>query len=86
MIVEERISKTKAAGRDPEREPLSRMLEVAWPPPWLKEIPEDAERDEYEAMREGLCDLVRLLRYEQRAWSRRKKAVRAFMAIKLANQ
>ena len=37
-------------------------------------------------MREGLCDLVRLLRYEQRAWSRRKRAVRAFMAIKLANQ
>ena len=47
---------------------------------------EDAERDEYEAMREGLCDLVRLLRYEQRAWSRRKRAVCAFMAIKLANQ
>ena len=62
------------------------MLEVAWPPPWVEEIPEDAERDEYEAMREGLCDLVRLLRYEQRAWSRRKRAVRAFMAIKLAKQ
>ena len=86
MIVEELINKTKAAGRDPEREPISRMLEVAWPPPWVKEIPEDAERDEYEAMREGLCDLVRLLRYEQRAWSRRKRAVRAFMAIKLAKQ
>ena len=28
-------------------------------------------------------DLVRLLRYEQRAWSRRKKAVRAFTAIKM---
>lgn len=63
--------KTKAAGRDPEREPISRMLEVARPPPWVKEIPEDAERDEYEAMREGLRDLMRLLRYEQRAWSRR---------------
>ena len=47
---------------------------------------EDAQRDEYEAMREGLRDLVRLLRYERRAWSRRKRAVRAFMAIKLANQ
>jgi hypothetical protein len=35
-------------------------------------------------MREGLCDLVRLLRYEQRA--RLKKAVRAFMAIKLTEQ
>jgi hypothetical protein len=30
-------------------------------------------------------DLVRLLRYEQRAWSQRKRAVRAFMAIKLSN-
>ena len=37
-------------------------------------------------MREGLCDLVGLLRYEQRAWSQRKRAVRAFMAIKLAKQ
>ena len=36
------------------------MLEVAWPPPWVREIPEDAERDEHEAMREGLCDLMRL--------------------------
>jgi hypothetical protein len=62
------------------------MLENAWPPPWVEEIPEDAERDDYEAMREGLCDRVRLLRYEQRAWSRLKKAVRAFMAIKLAKQ
>ena len=26
---------------------------------------------------------MRLLRYERRAWSRRKRAVRAFMAIKL---
>ena len=56
MKVDELINKTKAAGRDPEREPLSRMLEVAWPPPWLKEIPEGAERDEYEATCEGLCD------------------------------
>ena len=31
-------------------------------------------------MREGLCDQVRLLRYVQRAWSRCKRAVRAFMA------
>src|SRR5262245_4858149 len=30
--------------------------------------------------------LVRLLRYEQRAWSRRTKAVRAFMAIKVTKR
>ena len=84
--IQELINKTVAAGRDPEREPIPRKLEAAWPPPWVEVIPYDAERDEHEAMREGLCDLVRLLRYEQRAWSRRKRAVRAFMAIKLANQ
>ena len=64
MKVDELINKTKAAGRDPEREPLSSTLEVAWPPPWLKEIPEGAERDEYEAMCEGLCDLVRRLNWQ----------------------
>jgi len=31
-------------------------------------------------------DLVRLLRYERRAWSRRTKAVRAFMAIKVTKR
>jgi hypothetical protein len=33
----------------------------------------------------GLGDLEQLLRYEKRAWSRRKKAIRAFMAIKLTS-
>jgi hypothetical protein len=32
-----------------------------------------------------VADLVRPLRYERRAWSRRKQAVRAFLAIKLMN-
>ena len=86
MTIQELIDKTIAAGRDPEREPIPQELETAWPPSWVKAIPQEAERDEYEAMREGLCDLVRLLRYEQRAWSRRKRAVRTFMAIKLAKQ
>jgi tRNA(Met) C34 N-acetyltransferase TmcA len=36
-------------------------------------------------LREGIRDLERLLRYEKRAWSRRKKAVRAFMAVKLTS-
>jgi len=81
--IHELIKKTRAAGHDPEREPMPRKLETAWPPPWVQEVSEDVERDEYEAMREGVCDLMRLLRYEQRAWSRRKRAVRAFMALKL---
>jgi hypothetical protein len=82
-VINDLIKKTEAAGHDPEREPLPPNLEAAWPPPWLELISEDAERDEYEALREGIGDLVRLLRYERRAWSRRKRAVRAFMAIKL---
>jgi hypothetical protein len=84
MTINALMQKTVAAGGDPECEPIPPELEAAWPPPGVEVICEDnAERDEYEALREGLCDLVRLLRYERRAWSRRKKAVRAFMAIKL---
>jgi hypothetical protein len=41
-----------------------------------------AERDEVDAMREAMPDLERLARYERRAWSRRKRAMRSFMAIK----
>jgi hypothetical protein len=82
-IIDDLITKTKAAGRDPEREPLPPHIEAAWPRPSFRS--EDAERDEHEALREGIEDLVRLLRYERRAWSRRKRAVRAFMAIKLMN-
>ncbi len=85
VTIDALMQKTVAAGRDPEREPIPPELEAAWPPPWVKVISEDAERDEHEALREGICDLVRLLRYEQRAWSRRKRAVRGFMAIKLTH-
>jgi len=37
------------------------------------------ERDEYEAFAAAGADLVRLERYERRAWSRYKRAMRAFM-------
>jgi len=73
------MAATVRAGRDPDREPLREPLKSAWPPP----IPKD--RDEYGALREAVRDLERLLRYERRAWSRRKKAVRAFMTIKVNN-
>src|SRR5262249_9872282 len=85
-IINDLIKKTKAAGRDPEREPLPPHIEAAWPSPWVEFISEDTKRDEHEALREGIHDLVRLLRYEQRAWSRRKRAVRAFMAIKVTKR
>jgi hypothetical protein len=84
LVAIHELIKNKAAGRDPEREPIPPELEAAWPPPWVKLILADAERDEHEALRKSIGDLVRLLRYERRAWSRRKRAVRAFMAIKLA--
>ena len=39
-------------------------------------------RDEFEAMRHAMPDLDRLARYERRAWSRRKRAIREFVQIK----
>jgi len=41
------------------------------------------ERDESTAMEEAASDLIRLDRYERRAWSRQKRAIRAFTNIKL---
>jgi hypothetical protein len=41
------------------------------------------ERDEYEALEAAILDLIRLGRYERRAWSRQKRAIREFMKIKM---
>jgi len=41
------------------------------------------ERDEFEAFEKATIDLIRLDRYERRAWSRQKRAMRAFMNLKL---
>jgi hypothetical protein len=43
-------------------------------------------RDETAALEEAALDLVRLDRYERRAWSRQKRAMRSFMNIKLMMQ
>jgi hypothetical protein len=40
-------------------------------------------RDEYEALEEAATDLVRIDRYERRAWSRQKRAIRSFMNLRL---
>jgi hypothetical protein len=78
------LDAARRAGRDEEREPLPAHLEDAWPPASLKRRPHARkERDEYAMLREGIRDLERLLRYEKRAWSRLKKAVRRFMAVKI---
>ncbi len=44
------------------------------------------ERDEYQAIEEAISDLIRLVRYERRAWSRQKEAIREFMEVKLQRQ
>jgi hypothetical protein len=41
------------------------------------------ERDEFAALEEAAPDLIRLDRYERRAWSRQKRAIRGFMNMKL---
>ena len=40
------------------------------------------ERNERQAVLEALPDLIRLDRYERRAWSRQRRAIRSFMRIK----
>jgi hypothetical protein len=47
---------------------------------WRPSPPE--ERDEIDALHEAMPDLLRLARYERRAWSRRKRAMREFVEIK----
>jgi hypothetical protein len=38
--------------------------------------------DEYEALQAAIDDLVRLDRYQRRAWSRQKRAIRQFIALR----
>src|SRR5262245_9706015 len=77
------LDAAQRAGRDYEREPLPAHLEAAWPPAFLKRRHGRKQRDDHQMLREGIRDLERLLRYEKRAWSRLKKAVRRFMAVKI---
>jgi hypothetical protein len=44
----------------------------------------ERERDEFEALQAAVLDLIRLSRYERRAWSRQKRAIRDFMSIKVS--
>ena len=43
---------------------------------------EAGQRDEYEALQLAIRDLVGLDRYESRAWSRQKRAIREFISMK----
>jgi hypothetical protein len=40
------------------------------------------ERNEHEALEAAIGDLIRLDRYQRRAWSRQKKAIREFIRMK----
>lgn len=40
------------------------------------------ERNEHEALEAAIGDLIRLDRYQRRAWSRQKKAIREFISMK----
>jgi hypothetical protein len=44
---------------------------------------EKQERDEYEALQAAVQDLIRLERYERRAWSPQKRAIREFIAVRV---
>ena len=44
---------------------------------------EEQQRDEFEAMEAVALDLIRLDRYERRTWSRQKRAIRAFLTMKI---
>jgi hypothetical protein len=46
-----------------------------------KLIASDMKRDDYEALEAAVPDLIRLERYERRAWSRQKRAIREFVAL-----
>jgi hypothetical protein len=71
-IFEELISETKPVD--------DQVLELA-----RKQI-EAGQRDEYEASQAAIRDLVRLDRYESRAWSRQKRAIGEFIRIKTARR
>jgi hypothetical protein len=48
----------------------------------IEELEPNALRDEFDAMRLAMTDLSRVERYDRRASSRRKRAIRAFIKIK----
>ncbi len=65
---------------EPAEDEHPRTLELA-----RKEIAR-RERDEYDALEEAVPDLIRLERYERRAWSRQRRAIREFLNLKFARK
>jgi hypothetical protein len=65
---------------EPDLEEEQRALDLA-----RKQI-ERQQRDEHEALKEAIPDLIRLERYERRAWSRQQRAIREFLNIKFTRR
>jgi hypothetical protein len=68
----------KALLEEPTEAEEERALELA-----RKEIRRQ-QRNEYEALEEAIPDLIRLERYNRRAWSRQKRAIQQFVLIKFS--
>jgi len=66
----------KALLKEPTEEEAERALQLA------REEIRRQERNDHGALEEATPDLVRLERYERRAWSRHKRAIREFGLIK----
>jgi hypothetical protein len=66
----------KALLEEPTEEEEKRALQLA-----REEIARQ-ERNDHEALEEAIPDLIRLERYERRAWSRHRRAIREFGLIK----
>ena len=66
----------KALLEEPTEEEEQRALEIA------REEIRRQQRNEYQAVEEAIPDLIRLERYERRAWSRQKRAIREFVLIR----
>jgi len=48
-----------------------------------RQLVEEQERDEFEALEEAAADLIRLDRYERRSWSQQKRAIGNFMNLRM---
>jgi len=88
-----RQGKAMYASLEPETEPetetkkrrirkLPRLSHFEFRCPWPVGVRFDIEREEIDAFEAAWPDIKRLLRYDRRAWSRRRRAVDAFIEIK----
>jgi hypothetical protein len=68
----------KMLREDPTEQEEEQALEL------VREEIKRRQRNDYEALEEAIPDLIRLERYERRAWSRQKRAIQQLVLIKFA--